>query len=295
MRDDILIREARIRDAHHIKRLWQRVFNDTDEVIGAFFEVYIDVRLCVLAQIGGRLAGLGLLLPVGDFVAPAARNFNSPTAPDLNAPPSATQCAMLYALATEPEFRGLGCASLITRELLRVGKKHGFGVVVLRPASDALFDFYGKNGFCETFYCREYTVKASELKKTAQNAPGIALTRASPEEYLARRELLLRGVAHIAFDRRALAFQARLSPGGGLFFAGDGCAAVETAGQPGGRVLISELLGADEGAIIAAVADAFPANEYLVRAPAREAEYEITRFGMSSAETAGAYMGFTFG
>ncbi|MDR1329789.1 MAG: GNAT family N-acetyltransferase [Oscillospiraceae bacterium] len=279
MRDDILIREARIRDAPHIKRLWQRVFNDTDEVIGAFFEVYIDVRLCVLAQIGGRLAGLGLLLPVGDFVTQQ----------------SATQCAMLYALATEPEFRGLGCASLITRELLRVGKKHGFGLIALRPASDALFDFYGKNGFYETFYCREYTVKASALKKTVQNVPGIALTRASPEEYLARRELLLRGVPHIAFDRRALAFQARLSPGGGLFFAGDGCAAIEATGQPGGRVLISELLGADEGAIIAAVADAFPANEYLVRAPVRKAESEITRFGMASAETMGAYMGFTFG
>ncbi|MDR2421469.1 MAG: GNAT family N-acetyltransferase [Oscillospiraceae bacterium] len=268
MRENILIREARLRDAPGLRRLWQRVFNDPDEVVGAFFEVYIDVRLCVLAQIGARLAAMGFLLPVGEFVHAGGR---------------AEPCAMIYAVASDPEFRGLGCASLVTRGLLSAAKKHGFGVVALCPVSEALFDFYAKNGLCEAFYCREYTVSATELKNARTPMP--AIKRATPEEYLARREAILRGTPHIAFDRRALAFQERLSLGGGLFLIEDGCAAADLSR---GRVCVAELLGAGEGAL-RAIADAFPAEEYTVREPGG------TRFGMANIRQDGGYMGFTFG
>ncbi|MDR2615927.1 MAG: GNAT family N-acetyltransferase [Oscillospiraceae bacterium] len=272
MREDILIREARIRDAPYIKRLWQSVFNDPEEILGAFFEVYVDVRLCVLAQLGARLAAFGLLLPAGEYVHSDGRR---------------EQCAMMYAVATDPEFRGLGCASLVTRELLRVGAKHGFGIVALRPASEALFDFYAKNGLYESFYCREYTVSAPELQSARGALP--AVTRAAPEAYLARREALLSGAAHIAFDRRALSFQERLYRGGGLLFVGDGCAAVEPSS---GRVCVSELLCADGDApaALAALAEIFPSEVYTVREPGGD-----TRFGMANIRAERGYMGFTFG
>ncbi|MDR0445876.1 MAG: GNAT family N-acetyltransferase [Oscillospiraceae bacterium] len=277
MREDILIREARIRDAPYIKQLWQRVFNDTDDVIAAFFEVYVDVRLCVLAQLENRLAAFGLLLPVGEFVAPEA-------------PPR--PCAMMYAVGADPELRGLGCASLVTRELLTVGKKHGFEVIALRPATPTLFDFYGKNGFYEAFYCRERRVSANEIEKAASIITQPVPERVSPEAYKKRRESLLGGVAHVAFDKRALAFQERINPGGGLFFVGDSCAAVEITHS--GGIRIAELIGAGEGAL-AALAAMFPAKQYLVREPDFSvAPPQSARFGMANIDAA-AYMGFTFG
>jgi ribosomal protein S18 acetylase RimI-like enzyme len=245
LNNKFILREVHGRDTPYVKRLWQEVFHDPDEVLGTFFELYIDINLAVVAQGETQLAGMGFLLPVGDL--------KQPDKPDL-------QCVMAYAIATAPAFRNVGVGSAITRELLKIGTKHGFGAIVLRPADDGLFGFYEKCGLTTGFY-------------GFGNAPALtaethgALVRVTPEEYRERREKLLAGITHIAFDRRALTVQERLfGENGGFFFLGDGCVAIDaSAGE-----VVKEYLTPDCGE---------PRGE---------------RFGMANIPLNGGYFGFAF-
>ena len=57
-------------------------------------------------------------------------------------------CAMLYAIATLPEYRGHGYGEAVTRAAAELAVQKGFPAVVLKPADDGLFDFYKKrHGF----------------------------------------------------------------------------------------------------------------------------------------------------
>jgi ribosomal protein S18 acetylase RimI-like enzyme len=228
-----------------LKKLWQEVFHDPDAVLSVLFELYIDINLAVVAQGETRLAGMGFLLPVGDL--------KQPGKPDL-------QCAMAYAIAAAPQFRNVGVGSAITRELLKIGKKHGFGAVVLRPADEGLFGFYEKCGLTTGFYGFENTLElAAETRG--------ALVRVTPAEYRERRESLLAGVTHIAFDRRALTVQERLfGENGGFYFLGGACVAIDASEGECVREYLTEDCGEPRGA----------------------------RFGMADIELDGGYMGFAF-
>ena len=84
----------------------------------------------------------------------------------------------LYAVATDPRYRGRGYATTLLSQIAAEGKP-----VFLRPSSPALFDFYKKAGFSPVSPYREIAGEAR-----GETADIAAL---SPDEYLAARDALL--------------------------------------------------------------------------------------------------------
>lgn len=84
----------------------------------------------------------------------------------------------LYAVATDPRYRGRGYAKTLLSQIAGEGKP-----VFLRPSTPALFDFYKKAGFSPISPYRE-------IAGGAEGTPeGIAAL--SPDGYLAARDALL--------------------------------------------------------------------------------------------------------
>ncbi|MDR3209165.1 MAG: GNAT family N-acetyltransferase, partial [Oscillospiraceae bacterium] len=247
-------------------------FGDTPVDTARFFASYNDPSLIAVAESDGRFAAAGYLLPVGELA-----QANGRRAP----------CAMIYGVATRPEYRLRGLGGGIARRLVETGRARGFDAVVLHPADDGLFAFYARDGlFEEYFTCAERRITAPELA----NTPPATLLRTEPQSYREIRERLLADCAHIDFDERALRFQAELCGAGGFLRAVelDACAAVEARG---GDVFVKELLCAPEarGAepeLLAAIAAAFPAASYTVRVPG-DASAPGMRFGMRASSTFG--------
>ena len=252
---EISVRRGVSADVPVLKALWSCVFGDPDADIDAFFETFFDDGICVVAESGKMPAAMGFLLPVGFL-----------RVPDEDDVP----CGMIYAVATEPSMRKLGCGAAVTRRLLDAASTQGMGAVVLHPAEDSLFEYYNaKVGMETTFFCTEERIQITPRDS-------VAIRRVSAAEYVAIRKELLRETPHITFNERCFNYQERLCGEGGLFATecedgGKCCAAVEVSG---GDVRIIELLG-DGEKLLQAVAKEFPAEEYLVRRPG-----ENVRFGM---------------
>ena len=264
MSENIIFREVHSRDAVYLKRFWKDIFDCSDSLLGAFFEFYVDIRLCVLAQSETQMAAMGFLFPIG--------SLKQPGKPDVT-------CALAYAIATAPEYRRLGIGTEVVRRLREKAEKHGFGAVVLRPNDDELFEFYEKSGMHTAFYHEETQLEAVNLPRNRSQ-----LLPVTAEGYEKRREELLAGLPHVAFDRRALQFQSRLLGDGGLFFIDNGCAAVDFTD---GRLTVRELLGTDTS-VLGAVAARFGASKLTV------CTHGGSRFAMANLPIERGYMGFAF-
>ncbi|MDR0838078.1 MAG: GNAT family N-acetyltransferase [Oscillospiraceae bacterium] len=246
MREDISTRAADATDLPALKALWGSVFDDAPEDIDAYFDAYFAPELCAVANIDAELAAMGFLMPVGALRVPGEREL---------------PCAMIYAVATRPDFRGRGAGLAVTRALLETAKGQGFDVVALRPATEELFEFYEKAGLRTSFCGFDFAPERAEAALKASR-------KVTAGEYMARREALLRDIPHVAFDERALSYAETLfGEGGGFFVDGDDCLAVDASG---GGAVFKEYLAAD---------GVMPRGG---------------RFGMSNAEMTDGYMGFAF-
>jgi len=236
-----------------LRHIWNTVFGDDGE--SSFFDYYFDPDMCVAAIAGGIPVAAGYLLPAGGIASGGA------LAP----------CAMIYGVATLPEYRSLGCGAAIVRDLLSIGRDAGFAAAALCPSNDSLFGFYSsRSAFREWFYVAE---------RKYDGLP-VSVNRVSPAEvpplsYGRIRESLLMGIPHIVADERALRYQSVLCHefGGGLFRidtqSGVSCAVVEKGRS--GALLVKELLapcGSETDALYS-LASAFPSKGYVVRTPVR--------------------------
>jgi GNAT superfamily N-acetyltransferase len=228
------------------------VFNDGDE--SAFFNHYFDTEFCIIATRDDMPVATGYLLPSGNIICN-----------ELSIP-----CAMIYGVATLPEHRKLGFGAAVVRELVSVARRAGFPAVVLCPSNDGLFEYYNTHtGFRDWFYIQERKFTTIPVSGAAAR-----LVEISPDEYSRIRKSLLSGIPHIEPDLRALLYQESLCQelGGGLFRVdtpcGVSCAVAER--QSDGALWIKELLTPDgyESDVIAALASALPAEEYVIRTPA---------------------------
>lgn len=276
-----LTRQPDAGDMPALRHIWKTVFaGDDDEV---FFDMLYDPGMCVAAWHGGALAAAGYLLPTGRFVCGG----------------NSYPCAMIYAVATLPGYRGLGFGSAITRSLISLGRAAGYPAIVLRPATDSLFEYYSKRTeMKDWFYAVERrfekppgatSTPASGYENRWAEKEGVEPSQASipkrghgtgpgkigVKEYIRLRESLLGGLPHIEPDQLIVEYQGLLCRkyGGGLYKAetpgGTSCAVVEP--DRDGTVWIKELLapGGGEDDALAAILSAFPAKSYIVRTPAR--------------------------
>ena len=250
---NIKTRRPRIEEEGTLSQIWRIVFDDGDE--SAFFNYYFDPDLCIVATHGDIPIAAGYLLPVGNIICDK-----------LSVP-----CAMIYGVATLPEYRNRGFAAAVVHNLVLKAYSAGFSTVVLCPSNDGLFEYYHSHTeFHDWFYIKEH-----KFKSVLESGTVTGLIEITPHDYNQIRKSLLADIPHIEPDVRALSYQKSLCNelGGGLLCAdtpgGESCAIVER--QSNGILWIKELLtpGGFEFDVIAAITSMFPAEEYVVRIPAR--------------------------
>ena len=220
------LKTASAEDIPALKAIWSRVFGDPEEYIEGYFEDMYEDGQAVAALSGGSLVGSAYALPLGELVWPGGRE----------------RCAVGYAFAVLPEYRGLGIGRALTDRVIEKLRDEGFGAVCIYPAERSLFDYYRPSGYGEFFYKEEYRVKAEEVVPVSDDG---RIWETDSEEYAAARESFLAGRCHISFDRKRLEYQRRLCmmSGGGMYSIDcggvRGCAAAECFE---GRAYVKELL-----------------------------------------------------
>jgi len=271
--NEITIREPQPNAIPALREIWNSVFGDIG--VNAFFRLLYDPKLCIVADFDGSPVAMGYLIPSGEII-PAADNSGNP---------SPVKCAMIYSVATLPEYRGKGLGAMVVRKLIERAYEYDFPAVVLCPHEDGLFEYYStRTVLCDFFYVVE-----SILKTAPDSTRKIIPVEVSISEYYNIREYLLKDITHIRFDLRALEYQAELckESDGGFYKIGDSCAVVER--QPDETIWVKELLipdtvpggltyGSYANDIIASIADKYPADEYIIRSSSRIGERR--RFGM---------------
>lgn len=264
---NIKIRKPVTGDLPALRDIWRIIFGSLGEE--AFFLHFFEPGLCVIVEADNKPAAAGYLVPFGDVV-----SF-SDTIP----------CAMIYSIATLPEFRGLGFGRVVVSRLITLAYELGYPAVVLCPVEDELFEYYStRSNLIDRFYVREYIFKSGYENNTC-----IAPVCISIDEYITKREELLKDIVHIRHDFKTLEYQVMLcnESGGGLFRIGDFYAVVER--QTDKQVWIKELLvpGLTAGdkmfdniaaGAVASLSGMFPADEYTVRFPTKTGQGR--RFGM---------------
>ena len=266
-----------------LRRIWRAAFGSGDE--DAFFKHMYGPDRCIVAAPHGEPVAAGYLLPAGDLIAYG----------------ESVPCAMIYAVATLPEHRGLGYGSSIVRKLISFGRDLGFPAIVICPSEESLFEYYSAHaGFRDWFFVSERRyVAAARAAREPSAARGLTAVRVAPDEYCRLREGFLEGVPHIKSSPDIFSYQNELCKefGGGLFrfdtSGGIACAIIEV--QQGGAVWIKELLSkgpaatgigtrnncedGDIGAfIISETASMFPSGELVLRFPVwRREQCETTR------------------
>jgi len=263
----ITARTSRAEEVPFLRCIWKNTFGSIGEE--SFFLHYYKPGLCIIAECNGTPAATGYLIPFGDVLSSDG----------------ALRCAMIYSVATLPEYRGKGLGTAVVNSLINLAFGSGYPAVVLCPHNDGLFEYYSKRtGLRDWFFINKQIIKKEHV-----NTEGALPEEVSANKYHSMRENLLKGTVHIKHDLSTLEYQVLLCGelGGGLFRVGEGCAVVER--QQDGAVWIKELLlpesgvadvksGTDITNAISSIAKVFPADEYIVRLPSFFGKG--SRFGM---------------
>jgi GNAT superfamily N-acetyltransferase len=255
------------------KYLWKLCFGDSDNFIDFFYANRYREDETALLLLDGEIRAMLTMLPVR--LEAAGQSFNS---------------AMLYAIATHPEYRNRGYAGLLIDFAHRYLYKNRIIFTLLVPAGKRLFKFYQRLGYREGFYIREAiltreTIDGWDIAETG----GWNIFAVSAEEYNLRRNNLLGGKPYVSYNNEDITYQKKLSQMSeadiyGLEFTEVyGCAVAERINPD--KVIIKELLVNGEfiPAAVKMISCLLPAKEYILRQPVfqgRQHESTIRPLGM---------------
>ena len=144
-----------------LKQLWKTVFGDPNAFIDAFFQTAYSPDRCRYDTRDGQIICALYWFDCSQD----GRKF-----------------AYIYAVATDPAYRGQGLASRLLLETHQILKQQGYSGTVLKPAN-GLFPFYERLGYQTSCYVNSFTAEAGT--SPARIHP------LSPGEYAARRRELL--------------------------------------------------------------------------------------------------------
>lgn len=274
---------AEEQDVPQLKALWKTVFGDDDDDIDQFFSTWFSPALTIVMRDGTKPVAAAYILPVGQLVLRDEHGHEG----------TRLDCAMVYAIATLPVYRGNGYGEMVTRAAAELAAKTGYPAVVLKPADDGLFTFYTeRSAFREFFGAFVSTFTDTDLTPLD---PYYSLAPVSPLEYRQLRQKLLEDATFIDMDERGLSYQLYLSArsGGGLYALQRdgqcvGCAVIE---PEDGIVQVKELHLVDTCRMIdavSAIAQVIPSEKYTVRSLAAYGTLEkggYHRFGMIATVT----------
>lgn len=253
----IEIRPAKTKEITSQKELWKLCFGDEDKYIDFYFANQYKDENTLLLLINNVLVSMLTMIPTAVITAGKQR-FDS---------------AMLYAIATHPQYQNRGYAAKLmnyTDQYLSERKK---GISVLVPAEKKFFNFYRHKGYQESFFLREVQICSATLDSLPVGQSDGVIFSASPKEYNQRRTQQLEGRFYVAYDDQEILYQKELSQRSGAdIYALDfhevfGCAVLERINSE--KMLIKEILLPEEylSAAVKQIKQLIPAKEYVLRTP----------------------------
>lgn len=144
-----------------LRKLWKQAFGDTDTFLDLFFSTAYAPRRCRCTNAQGQTV--------------AALYWFDCTAGD-------ETYAYLYAVATDPAFRGQGLCRQLMEDTHDLLKEQGYAGAVLVPGEPGLFAMYEKMGYTD--------LSGADCFSVSAGTP-IPLRQITPEEYAAARRALL--------------------------------------------------------------------------------------------------------
>ena len=250
---EYILREYRRDDYPPLIGIWHEIFGDPEALISAFLHRLPAFGTGAVAELDGLPVGAAYAID-GIYISPAGGRER--------------RCGYIYAVAVSPEHRHQGLGERLSQKAAELSRGRGSSLICTLPAEPSLYPWYKKIlGLDCALYRRSFSVPASPL---------LPCRELEAEEYLLRREELLRDKAHLRPSLELMDF-ARLfyrSFGGGLYLCGGGlCAAY------GGRELaIKELvvpLGQSPGDTAASLAAFLGREKALFFLPSPDGEAYI--------------------
>jgi ribosomal protein S18 acetylase RimI-like enzyme len=182
-----MIRFAQAGDRARLMELWASIFGDPAEAIeGYFARRHADENMLVFVE-GGALCGMLSMLPL----TLVSGNASFPA-------------RYVYAVATDPVFRGRGIATELIFRAHEIMVARGDQASVLVPASERLFGYYEKRGYRTSFFIDALTFDAAALPPFPA---GGAYDACAPGAYARLRDAAFSGRGLYArWDEKSVAF-----------------------------------------------------------------------------------------
>lgn len=262
-----VLRPARRGDLEDICRIWELSFGDAPETVKKLLGPKC-LENTAAAELEGHVRCFMAAFDGLDF--------------------GGVRTSYIFALCTQPEFRGRGLGEAVLRETARRAFERGAGLVCLHPASESLAGWYSRLGL--------ETLSRVSLEPAERGASGaLSLETADAGEYAALRSGAPPGAPEALLRAQELFYS---GDDGGLFALKGGCVCVQrTENGPEIRELICPRR--QKASAEAAVLERFGGGVCFPRVlPADSRRGETHLMGLWKSETGGAlteppYLPFT--
>ena len=140
------VRNPREDEYEALKALWLRCFDDSPSVVERFFKNAVTAENVVAAFSDGE--PVSVLYIIESTVTNNGKDYKA---------------FYIYAVCTDPDFRGKGLMKKCFDFLFALSKERGVDYLFLVPAEESLFEMYKKLGFKNGFYYSEKIVCSKDF------------------------------------------------------------------------------------------------------------------------------------
>ncbi len=144
-----MIRTAKTEDVNALKILYQKCFDDSSEYTDLVFSNLLEFGDVILYELDGDIASMMFMIPL-------KLRLDSSVVID---------CNYIYAACTNPEYRSLGIMGKLLQGSSKLAVKIGQDISCLVPASESLFEYYGKKGYKNAFYQKQNVILSKNITK----------------------------------------------------------------------------------------------------------------------------------
>ncbi len=270
----VTIRLAKENEIKDQKNIWKVCFGDEDSYIDLYYLNQYKPEETAILLYEDKLAAMATMIP-GKLAMPGGKTLD---------------LAMLYAVATHPDYRGKSFSTQIMDYCHKHLMAIGMDASILVPAEESLFDFYGQRGYETAFYRREVTLSLDQIVAfQTQVAQDVAIEPVEADDYNKRRRDLLADNIYVDYTNAAINYQKIVSQKYGADLYGinigkvRGCAIIEWFDE--GTLLIKELLMPLDlvKEALNKITQVLQTQTYMIRLPAHLGEAlggQIKAFGM---------------
>ncbi|MEL7656637.1 MAG: GNAT family N-acetyltransferase [Bacillota bacterium] len=253
------LRLAKQEDLERLKLIWKLCFGDEDRYIDFYFNSRDWMKETAVLLLDEGIVSMLSMIPVELSAGNGLKH----------------QAAMLYAIATHPEFQKRGLAERLMEFSSRYLMTKQIPATILVPAEAELFEFYRNRGYQDGFSLREVLLNHEQIEDLIHREPLLpcCVIPAESHEYNTKRKELLKGTCFVDYRDDEIDFQKKEAQlyGTDIFVIRqeEKTIGVATIEKYLDKVIVKELLIPDQSLIsaIKEISELIPGERYIVRTP----------------------------